>query len=40
MQVTSTVLFITEYKKPESPVNTRIQDPDVSTIISAATSIK
>ena len=39
-QVTLTVHFITEYEKAESPVNIRIQDPDVSAIISAATVIK
>ena len=36
MQVTLTVYFIAEYKKADSPVNARIQDPDVSVIISGA----
>ena len=40
MRVTLTVQFITEYKKAESPVNTRIEDPDVSAIIFAPIIIK
>lgn len=39
-RVTITVHFITEYKKTESPVKTTMQDPDVLTIIFAATIIK
>ena len=34
------VRFTTKYKKVESQVNTIIQDPDVSAIISAATIIQ
>ena len=34
------VRFTTKYKKVESQVNTTIQDPDVSAIISAATIIQ
>ena len=38
-RVTLTVYSTTEYKMVESPVNTTIQDPDVSAIISAANII-
>ena len=40
MLLTLTAHFLTEYKKAESLVNTRIPDPDVLAIISAATIIK
>ena len=35
-----TVHFTSKYKNVESPVNTTVQDPDVSAIISAATIIQ
>ena len=38
--VTLAVHFITEYKKTDSPVNITMQDPDVSAIVSTATTIK